>query len=77
MPRVNTSYDPTRPVVCAWSLPAALVADIERRAAAIGVDPEQLVRQLFLAYLPEFVANALGDTLAELRRAAGEEVGPP
>jgi hypothetical protein len=64
-------------VICSWSLPATLAADIERRASDVGVDPEQLVRDLFLAHLPEFVADALGDTLRELRRAGSEGVEPP
>ena len=76
IPRVRIEDNPARPVVCSWSLPAGLAADIERRASEGGIEPEQLVRELFLTHLPEFVADALADTLGELRRA-GEEVEPP
>jgi hypothetical protein len=71
IPRVRNEYDPARPVICSWSLPAALAADIERRASEGGIEAEQLVRELFLAHLPEFVADALADTLAELRGVEG------
>lgn len=67
IPRVDVDYDPTRTVVCAWSLPAALAGDIERRALEGGIEPEELVRDLFLRHLPEFVADALEDTLALLQ----------
>jgi hypothetical protein len=66
-PRVNASYDPARGVVCSWSLPVALAQDISERAEAGGIDAEQLVRELFLAHLPEFVADSLAETLALLR----------
>jgi hypothetical protein len=66
MPRVNVAYDPERPVLCSWSLPTALAAEIEQRAAAGGIEPQELVRDLFLAHLPEFVADSLAETLALL-----------
>jgi hypothetical protein len=74
-PRVNIAYHPAQPVVCTWSLPAALASEIERRAAEGGIEPQELVRNLFLAHLPEFVADALSDTLAELRREEGGDSG--
>ena len=45
----------------------ALAEQIERQAEQDGVDPQELVRELFLRPLPEFVAYALGDALAHLR----------
>jgi hypothetical protein len=73
IPRVNIAYDPARPVVCSWSLPSALAEEIDQRAQTQGIDPEQLVRDLFLAHLPEFVADALGETLEALRKAGQAE----
>ena len=41
--------------------------DIARQAELSGVEPEELVRDLFLRHLPEFVADALAETLTRLR----------
>ena len=46
-------------------LAVALAEEIAERAKAEGIPPEQLVRDLFLAHLPEFVADALSDTLSD------------
>ena len=72
----GSDHTPDRLVVCTWSLPDALAEDIVSRSRARGVEPEELVRELFLAYLPEFVADALSETLGKLRSPA-EEVEPP
>lgn len=72
-PRVNPGYDPGRIVACTWSLPASLADDIARRAELEGIDPQELVRELFLQHLPEFVADALDETLTHLRAGTGSE----
>ncbi len=61
----------------AGSFPAALAESILAGAQELSVDPLELVRELFLTSLPEFVAVALGDTLDQLRRAGSEGVEPP
>jgi hypothetical protein len=54
-------------------LSKALAHDIARSADLQGIDPQELVRELFLQHLPEFVADALAETLTNLRSNSGAE----
>jgi hypothetical protein len=48
------------------SLPVDLVAEIERRAVAEDLDPEELASRLVVEELPKLVADLLVATLGDL-----------